>query len=245
MPGVGIGEFRLGMNFREIADMVKEYTVEERHSCDVIQCGDSSFFIDREKDTCFQIVAEGDFKGKFDYGIGIGSTLKDILHMGYKYFEDLDCYFIKDVYGIGFELDGEWEDKNWKPDEWDELVVPILYMSVFSEEFKTRYPKWKKPEWALEYRKNNPDLYCDEHFLDEEDLVDCLNENCQIEFLYGGKQYYIAYQKDKIIVGEFFNEKSIKLYSRPSQVLNYAISEKKIKEIISEMTILVVEKRTY
>jgi len=129
IPGKSIGVFKLGMSFDDIKRITKDFEVDERETCDVLICGDISFWVDREKDSCYQILVENDFQGRYDNKIGLGMTLSEINALGLEWYEDLDAYFIKDVSGICFELaDAENED-----DEWDELTTPITYITVYKD----------------------------------------------------------------------------------------------------------------
>ena len=128
IPGKSIGEFYLGMCFSDIQKRVRDFEIDDRETCDVLMCGDISFWVDKEKDSCFQILVEGDFTGKYDNKIGLGATLDDINKMGLEWYEDLDAYFIKGIDGICLEL-GDTEDD----EEWDELSAPIETISVYAQ----------------------------------------------------------------------------------------------------------------
>ena len=128
IPGKSIGEFYLGMCFADIQKRVHDFKIEDGETCDILMCGDIRFWVDKEKDSCFQILVEGDFTGKYDNKIGLGTTLKDINKMGLEWYEDLDAYFIKGIDGICLEL-GDTEDD----EEWDELSAPIETISVYAQ----------------------------------------------------------------------------------------------------------------
>lgn len=129
LPGKSIGAFYLGMCFGDIKKIVKSFGVDDRETCDVLTCGDISFWVDKEKDSCFQILVESDFQGKYDGKIGVGSTLSDINSLGLEWYENLDAYFIKGVHGICFEL----ADTENEEDEWDELTAPIAFITVYKD----------------------------------------------------------------------------------------------------------------
>ena len=126
IPNEGIGELKLGMSFREVTELVKEYDVRDLSVCDVIECGDVRIWIDRKTDSAIQILVEGEFKGKYADKIGIGSTLTDVKNLlNASWHEDLDAYYIDGVEGMCLEL-GDTDDEY----DWDELAAPIVYISV-------------------------------------------------------------------------------------------------------------------
>lgn len=79
----------------------------------------------------------------------------------------------------------------------------------------------------------------DNSFLDTEDLVECLNRGCEVEFIYKDKKYFINHtSKGEVLVYEGYNEDSIKHYSDGWQALEYDIDDKKLKDIINDMKII-------
>ena len=77
-------------------------------------------------------------------------------------------------------------------------------------------------------------------FYDAEDLIEFLSRGCEVEFLYGGKKYSITHSAEgEVIVTEFYNEDSCRLYPNGRQALNYKLGDKKIKDVIADMKILV------
>lgn len=79
----------------------------------------------------------------------------------------------------------------------------------------------------------------DNNFLDAQDLIEALKRGCEVEFLYKEKKYSITHLEDgKIIIGEFYNSDSEKIYTDADQALEYKIGEKKIKDIIAEMKVI-------
>jgi|GEM_PF-734069 len=131
VPKQGIGNLMLGMSFDEIKSIVKDFEIDERSGAFVVVCEDVKLWIDNETMKCTQILVRGDFTGKFNNTIGLGMTLGDIEKLGYEWYEDLYAYFIKGIDGIGFELADIDDDED--NDEWDALIVPIAYISVFND----------------------------------------------------------------------------------------------------------------
>lgn len=78
----------------------------------------------------------------------------------------------------------------------------------------------------------------DNNFYDADDLIDCLNRGCEVEFLYNDKKYSITHIPNGISILEFNNEESEKIYTDGKAALEYEIGDKKIKDIISEMKII-------
>lgn len=79
----------------------------------------------------------------------------------------------------------------------------------------------------------------DNNFFDTQDLIGALKRGCEVEFLYKEKKYSITHLEDeKIIIGEFYNSDSEKIYADTSQVLEYEIGDKKLKDIISDMKVI-------
>jgi len=127
IPKQGIGNFMLGMTFDEIKSMVDDFCIEEHRNVFIVVCDNIQFWIKNETKKCKQILVTGDFSGKFNDIIGIGTTLDDIEKLGYEWYDDLDAYFIKGIDGICFELADTDEEV------WDELTAPIAHISVFSD----------------------------------------------------------------------------------------------------------------
>ena len=60
-----------------------------------------------------------------------------------------------------------------------------------------------------------------------------------MEFLYKDKKYSIThFNNGKIIIGEFYNSDSVKIYDNAKQAMKYKIGDKTIKDIIVEMKII-------
>ena len=79
----------------------------------------------------------------------------------------------------------------------------------------------------------------DNNFFDTQDLIEALKRGCEVEFLYKRKKYSITHLEDeKIIIGEFYNSDSVKIYTDASQALEYEIGDKKLKDIITEMNVI-------
>ena len=130
IPKQGIGNLMLDMTFDEVKSIVKDFEIDERSGAFVVVCEDVKLWIDNETMKCTQILVTGDFTGKFNNIIGIGSTLGDIVKLGYEWYDDLFAYYIKGIDGICFELADIDDDED--NDEWDELTVPIAHISVFN-----------------------------------------------------------------------------------------------------------------
>lgn len=75
-------------------------------------------------------------------------------------------------------------------------------------------------------------------FIDEEDMKDCLDRGCEVEFVYDKKKYSITHSEGNICICEFYNEASEMIYPDASKALAYDINGKKLKDIICEMKIL-------
>ncbi|MFI3326965.1 MAG: hypothetical protein R3Y35_12470 [Clostridia bacterium] len=78
----------------------------------------------------------------------------------------------------------------------------------------------------------------DNSFNNEEDLLECLERGCEVEFEYNKKSYSITHIDEKIIVCEFYNEESEKIYSNPKDALSYSIEGLYLKDIINKIKIL-------
>lgn len=129
MPGVGIGVIRLGMNLKQLEEIVGgEYNVDDREDYTVLVCDDVWIWVNKERDAATQILVCDGFAGKYAGCIGIGSTLSDVKRMlNVDWHDELDVFVLNDAPGMCFELDemDEYE-------EWDELIAPITMISVFS-----------------------------------------------------------------------------------------------------------------
>ncbi len=79
----------------------------------------------------------------------------------------------------------------------------------------------------------------DNRFYDERDLIEHLNRGCEVEFLYNGKKYSITHISEGVIIGEFYNEESEKIYPTTSEILDYKINDSTtLKDIIDDMKVL-------
>ena len=78
----------------------------------------------------------------------------------------------------------------------------------------------------------------DNNFFDKNDLEDALNRGCEVEFLYNRKKYSITHIDTGIVITEFYNEASERIYSSAKEALEYEIDGKSLKDIISEMKII-------
>ena len=79
----------------------------------------------------------------------------------------------------------------------------------------------------------------DNNFYDERDLVEHLDRGCEVEFLYEGKQYSITHINKGVIIGEFYNEESERIYPITLDILNYKINDTTtLKDIIDDMKVI-------
>lgn len=79
----------------------------------------------------------------------------------------------------------------------------------------------------------------DTNFFDAQDLIEALKRGCEVEFTYKEKRYSITHLGDgKILVGEFYNSDSEKIYTDASQVLKYESKGEKLKNIVSTMKVI-------
>lgn len=127
VPGERIGNIRLGMNYKELRQMIEEFEVNDLPSCEVMVCKDVMIWVNKEKDVATQILVYGDFMGKYKDKIGLGSTLTDVQNLlNVTWHEDLDTYVLDDAPGMCFELGDSGDDTYW-----DEMAAPIEYISVY------------------------------------------------------------------------------------------------------------------
>lgn len=123
IPGVSIGNFKLGMEEEKLLEMLGEDYTTRKREYDVIYSVENAGFWVAEDGKVDQIGVKGDFKGKYREVIGIGSTLSDVKRLVGNYKYVYSTYEMEEDKGICFEL----EDI----EDWDELKAPIEYIFVF------------------------------------------------------------------------------------------------------------------
>ncbi len=127
VPGKCIGEIYLGMNMKQVCEIVSVNKIRDLPDFYVVESENISIWISREEDKVTQILVENEFKGKYNNFIGIGTSLKEIHEkFGINWFEDLDCYFLENLDGMCFELGDSGNDYYW-----NEETAPIIAISVF------------------------------------------------------------------------------------------------------------------
>lgn len=126
-PGEGIGEISLNMTKKELLKIMgSDFKKRKIASGSVIEVENAAFWLDK-KNRVDQIGVHGDFKGKFNDIIGIGSTLSDVKKYIGNYVPVDVPYELEDFKGIGFEL-GDMDEFD---DYWDELAAPIERIFVW------------------------------------------------------------------------------------------------------------------
>ncbi len=129
IPAKSIAEFELGWSFEQlVAHFRNGYEVENFEPGQKITYKNFRFWIDKTTQKVEQISVTGNFDGKFQNKIGLGSTLKDIENQIGTWGEDLDVYILPSQKGICFELKDTGSDE-----EWIEVQMPITCISVFAD----------------------------------------------------------------------------------------------------------------
>ena len=127
IPGVSIGNIRLGITKEELLKMIREDCHEQSlGEGSRIDIENAKFWINKDGKVA-QIGVEKEFKGKYEEVIGLGSALCDVKKYIGEYVQVYDTYELKDINGICFEL----EDI----EDWDELKAPIDHIYVFTKDF--------------------------------------------------------------------------------------------------------------
>lgn len=124
IPGERIGRFNIGMSKEKLLSQIQhDYTEWNRGDgfC-IVSIENAKFWVGVDQKV-YQIGVRGEFKGKLDGKIGIGSTLREVKEKYGSYEQEKDTYGISDVGGVCFEL----EDV----DEWEELTAPINWIFVY------------------------------------------------------------------------------------------------------------------
>ena len=74
-------------------------------------------------------------------------------------------------------------------------------------------------------------------FSSAEELYENLSRGGEVEFTYNGKAYSITHPEGKITILEAYNYDTHKKYSRPEDVGEYPIGDKKLKDIVPEIKV--------
>ena len=79
----------------------------------------------------------------------------------------------------------------------------------------------------------------DNNFLDADDLIECLERHCEVEFFYNNKKYAILHPENRILIGEGYNESSEQIFDNPISTLSYKFDDDKcLGEILQDMKII-------
>lgn len=128
IPGKRIGKFQLGWRLDELINHLEfEYTIEHYpNEIITIMSNDFWFTLNKTKGL-YSIYSMGKYQGKYNNLVGLGSILTDI-HGDLNY--ELDEEFLydtmwwrfkpRDVQGIHFQTEEEWDDR-----------TPIFSIQVF------------------------------------------------------------------------------------------------------------------
>ncbi|MCI8983140.1 MAG: hypothetical protein HFG78_12145 [Hungatella sp.] len=123
IPGISISGIKLGITKKEILKIIEgNYQEEILKRGSIIIIENAKFWI-AEDGKVDQIGVEGDFQGKYEGIIGLGSTLCDVKEKIGNYIQIYDTYELENIKGICFEL----EDI----EDWDQLKAPIDHIYVF------------------------------------------------------------------------------------------------------------------
>ncbi len=130
MPGVGIGDYRIGMKKRDLLKKLgNDYKERDLGGGESrINLENASIWLD-QNDTVSQVGVTKGFEGMYDNTVKIGSTLKEIQEKYGGYREEYADYIINGIEGMCFELEDTGECE-----EWDELTAPIEWMFIYRVE---------------------------------------------------------------------------------------------------------------
>ncbi|MFI3231294.1 MAG: hypothetical protein R3Y29_07090 [bacterium] len=71
------------------------------------------------------------------------------------------------------------------------------------------------------------------------DFVECIERGCEVEFKYYNKKYSITRIKNnKLLICEFYNEDSEKVYNNARGLLGYKLRNKPLKDLIPSLKIM-------
>ncbi len=125
-PGQKLGNFNIGEHFSSFkGKLPAEATAEELELAWRYYFKPFTIWADRATHEIYQIGVEEGFEGTF-LGIGIGSTLSDVLTRVGAYADELDVYVLPKYPGIAFQL----RDEDFGEDL-EELTTPFGFMTVF------------------------------------------------------------------------------------------------------------------
>lgn len=127
VPATRIGKYYIGWTFEKLVENLTDSFIQvdlDQHI--TLQAENIKVWISKLNNKVTQIMAYNNFKGKFLNKIGIGNCLEDIVRLGIRYKQNDYIYELPDFPGICFEL----EDI----DDWNELIAPIRYISIFESE---------------------------------------------------------------------------------------------------------------
>lgn len=79
----------------------------------------------------------------------------------------------------------------------------------------------------------------DNNFNGVDDLTDCLERGCEIEFVYKRKKYSITHiTNNQIVICEFYKPNTEMIYQNSCDLLEYKIGNQFLKNILNEIKIL-------
>ncbi len=141
LPGIGIGDFRLGITKEELLGVIgNDYVKRQGSSAEIIEIENATFWVSGDE-RVQKIEVRDDFIGKYKNLIGLGSTLEDVRKYVENYVEVDYTYELESTGEIYFVLvkDGEeisrrFYDENGDNEELDELKIPIGAIGVFLED---------------------------------------------------------------------------------------------------------------
>ena len=78
----------------------------------------------------------------------------------------------------------------------------------------------------------------DNNFRDEDDLIQCMERGCEVEFAYKDKVYSITRPENKFVVMEAYNENSEKQFFSARAALRYDLGDKHLKNALADIQII-------
>lgn len=71
------------------------------------------------------------------------------------------------------------------------------------------------------------------------DFIECIDRGCEVEFKYQNKEYSITHIEDnKLLICEFYIEDSDVVYNNSSDLLEYKLKNKPLKDLIPSLKII-------
>jgi len=132
VPGYRIGSIELGMRKADIDYIFSSHT-NEFPNYFLYEGGDIRVWVKKSDNIVSQILAYGNFDGKFMGRFGIGSFISDIeKHLNAFSINKNGVYIFEGVRGICFELKDI--DEDWDSEVWFKTNASIEAISVFREE---------------------------------------------------------------------------------------------------------------